>query len=92
MEDVFRDALQPMPPLFRRFVNFYMVDRLRESDRVNRALEGSKDKEPQAAYPPEWRSKAVLRFFLRPLWNFFFLVFAVLFLICCFFWSLPFFK
>jgi hypothetical protein len=92
MEGIFREALQPMPPLFRRFVNYFMVSRFHQVEKINRFMEKAGIQEGLSSPPPDWRTKTALRFFLRPLRAFFNVVHAILFLVCCFFWALPFFR
>jgi hypothetical protein len=92
METFFTEVLKPMPAFFRKVVHFLFVARFQEYDRLNEALETAKGKEKMKAYSPQWMSQVALGFFLKPLWVFFYITYAVLFLISCIFWSIPFFR
>jgi hypothetical protein len=92
VEMVFREVLKPLPGLFGRFVNYFLVRRFKDHDRANRALEKVREKNPDRIYSPEGLAQLALGYYLMPLWKFFFVTYAVLFLVCCFFWALPFFR
>src|ERR1041384_3612292 len=81
METFFREVLQPMPPFFRKFVNFFMVARFHEYGRINRAIDKAKRRGGQPSYSSEWMSRVALHYFMEPLWILFYIVYAVLFLI-----------
>jgi hypothetical protein len=92
MEMVFREILKPLPGLFGRFVNYFLVRRFKDHDRANRALEKVQKANPGRVYTPEGMAQLALGYYLVPLWKFFYITYVVLFLICCFFWALPFFR
>jgi hypothetical protein len=92
MEIVFREVLKPLPGFFGRFVNLFLVRRFKDYNRANRSLEKVQKKYPDRVYSPEGLAQLALHYYLEPLWGFFYITYAVLFLICCFFWTLPFFR
>ena len=92
MEIFFREVLEPMPSLFHKIVEAFLVVRFRDYAKINRAIEKAKRKKPMASYSPEWMSQVALHFFLEPLWLFFDGAYVILFLICCVLWSLAFFN
>jgi len=91
MEGFFREVLQPMPSLFHKIVEAFLVVRFRDYGKINRAIEKAKRGNPAAATTPEWMSQVALHYFLEPLWLFFYGAYVILFLSCCVFWSLAFF-
>lgn len=92
METLFHEILQPMPGLFRRLVEAFLVPRLADYGRINRALDKARKKGPPPASTAQWMSLAVLHYFLEPLWLFFYAAYAILLFVSCVFWSFPFFK
>jgi hypothetical protein len=91
IEIFFEEVLKPMPGIFRKFVEFFLVVRVEDYARVNRAIARAKQKEPLQKFSPQWASLVVLHYFLEPLWIIFYIVYAILFLITCVIWSFPFF-
>lgn len=91
MEMFFQEVLKPMPSLFHKIVESFLVVRFRDYAKINRAIDKAKRKKPAATYSPEWMSQVALHFFLEPLWLFFYGAYVILFLSCCVFWSLAFF-
>jgi hypothetical protein len=91
MEGFFHQILEPMPVLFRKFVEFFLVTRFEDYGRINRALDKAKKNEPSGKFTSQWMSMVLLHYFLEPLWLFFYAVYVILFLISCILWSFPFF-
>ncbi|HEY5038011.1 MAG TPA: hypothetical protein VIJ93_02955 [bacterium] len=92
METFFREVLKPLPAFFGKIVDFFLVVRFRDYGKVNRSLEKAKQQKPDGVFTPEWLSMVALHFFLEPLWIFFYLAYAILFVAACVFWSFPFFR
>ncbi len=92
MEVFFHEILQPMPGLFRKLVETFLVPRLADYDRINRALDKARKKEPSQASAAQWMPLAVLHYFLEPLWLFFYAAYAILLFVSCVFWSFAFLK
>ncbi len=90
METFFREVLRPMPKLFGRLVNYFLVTRFRDYGRVNRSIEKAKKQQRLQAYSPEWTARVVLHYFLEPLWAFFYTAYVILFGVTCVLWSIPF--
>lgn len=92
METFFSEVLKPMPAFVQKLVHFLFIVKFQDYDRINEALERAKGKEKLESYSPQWMSQVALAFFLQPLWIFFYIAYAILFLISCLFWSFPFFR
>jgi hypothetical protein len=92
MEGFFAEGLKPLPSLLRKIVAAFLAVRFRDYTKINRVIEKAKQRTPVATYSPEWMSQVALRFFLEPVWLFFYGAYGVLFLVSCVFWSLAFFH
>jgi hypothetical protein len=91
MEVFFREIIQPFPGFFRKFIEWIFILRFEDYGRMNRALEKAK-KKGKADTSVQWMLRVILHYLLEPLWLLFCLVYAILLLISCIFWSFPFFR
>ncbi len=92
MEGIFRQVLEPLPGFFRKILHLFLIARFKHYERINEAVDLAKGKEPSGTYSPQWISRVILGYFLWPLRVFFYLTYAILFLIACLLWSFPFFR
>ena len=91
MEEFFRKLLEPVPNFIRKVVEFIFIARFEDYDRINRSLEKARQKEAGDKFSPRWMALGILQYLLEPVWVFFWVVYAILFLVCCLFWSFVFF-
>jgi hypothetical protein len=92
IERFLNEVLKPMPSLLRRVVEFFMLARFARYERANRALLKAEKKHPLQSQDPEWLAAVALHYFLEPVWAAFYCAYAILLLIACVFWSLPFIR
>jgi hypothetical protein len=92
METFFKEVLKPFPAFFRKFVEFFLVTRFDDLDRMNRALDKAKKKGQDQGRAHQWALMVILHYVLEPLWFVFFAVYGILLLMSCVLWSFPFFR
>lgn len=92
METFFREIIQPFPGFFRKFIEWVFILRFEDYGRINRALEKAKKRGKPETTTTQWMLMVILHYLLEPLWLLFYLVYAILLLTSCVFWSFPFFK
>lgn len=92
METFFKEILKPFPAFFRKFVEFFLVTRFDDLDRMNRALDKAKKKGQDQGRAHQWALMVILHYLLEPLWLLFYVVYGILLLLSCAMWSFPFFR
>ncbi len=92
METFFREVVRPFPGFFRKFIEFFLVARFENIDRINRALDKAERKGHSQGATHQWALMVILHYLLEPLWVFFYAVYAILLLLSCALWTFPFFR
>jgi len=92
MVTFFREILAPMPGFLRKLAEWFFIVRFEDYGRINRSLEKAKKGTRQDEFSPRWMALVILHYLLEPIWIFFYVVYAILLLVSCLFWSLAFFR
>jgi hypothetical protein len=92
METFFREIVQPFPGFFRKFIEFFLITRFEDYNRINRALDKAKNKGHDQGATHQWMLMVILHYLLEPLWVFFYIVYAILLLMSCVLWSFSFIR